>query len=365
MNKSTVAIITRTKDRPLLLERAVNSVLNQTYEDWVHVIVNDAGEKSCVENLAQKYSDKYAGRVKIIHNEESKGMERASNIGIENSKSDCIVILDDDDSWEKDFLEKSLKLLYEEKNEGVMSHCNYIIEKIENDRIIQFNKYPFNTNIDKITLQSAILSKVYPPPVSFIFKRKCYERLGGFNEEFIKSGDVEFTLRFLQKFKISVFKKALANYHARPYNQGIQANSTQWDNVYWEKKLSQSFFKTNLTLGIVYFILNKLKPLRDLFILRKKIKNLKNKKIVLYGAGIRAKELMPLLKNYNILGILDNSKEKQGEKFQDYQVFSPEKISELNPDTVILTVANTTMVKPFVEKLISESGIDCEILVIE
>ena len=41
--KAKVAIITRTKDRPLLLERAIQSVESQTYSDYVHVILNDGG----------------------------------------------------------------------------------------------------------------------------------------------------------------------------------------------------------------------------------------------------------------------------------------------------------------------------------
>ena len=41
-----VAIITRTKDRPFLLPRAIDSVLKQTQGDWIHVIVNDGGDAS-------------------------------------------------------------------------------------------------------------------------------------------------------------------------------------------------------------------------------------------------------------------------------------------------------------------------------
>lgn len=359
-----IAIITRTKDRPLLLERAILSVLNQSFMDWQHIIVNDAGDPGCVEKLVQKYSDEYDNRVKIIHNEESKGMERASNIGIKNAQSEYIVILDDDDSWENDFLEKSLEYLEKQHAQGVITHCNYVIEKIENNNVEILQKYPFNTDIDKMTLKSVILSKIYPPPVSFIFERICYDQLNGFNEEFLKAGDIEFILRFLQKFKITVLQKALANYHARPYNQGVQANSTQQDNSCWEKKLSKSLLKTNFELGLIYYFLNKIKPIRDFFVTRKKIKNLKRKKVALYGAGIRAKELLPLLKKLNIVGVFDNSKEKQGGSLGDYKIFAPDKISELRPEILILTVANKTMVMPFVIKLIEENRLNCDILTV-
>ncbi|GAG92375.1 unnamed protein product, partial [marine sediment metagenome] len=79
MSKPKIAIITRTKNRPLFLERAVNSVLNQNFENFMHVIVNDGGETDPVDKLALKYKDLYNDRLKIVHNDVSKGMEAASN----------------------------------------------------------------------------------------------------------------------------------------------------------------------------------------------------------------------------------------------------------------------------------------------
>ena len=46
-----VAVITRTKDRPILLRRAIESVLRQSFGEWVHVIINDGGNPSTVDFL--------------------------------------------------------------------------------------------------------------------------------------------------------------------------------------------------------------------------------------------------------------------------------------------------------------------------
>ena len=50
----SVSIITRTKNRPLFLARAIKSVTTQTYTEWQHIIVNDAGNKEIVENIVFK-----------------------------------------------------------------------------------------------------------------------------------------------------------------------------------------------------------------------------------------------------------------------------------------------------------------------
>lgn len=55
-----VAVITRTKDRPVMLERCAESVLGQTYKDWVHVIVNDGGNPTTVELTLAPFHNEYA-----------------------------------------------------------------------------------------------------------------------------------------------------------------------------------------------------------------------------------------------------------------------------------------------------------------
>ena len=77
-SNNKVAIITRTKNRVLLLDRAVKSVLCQTFDNWQHVIVNDGGDANPVDELVDRYLDQYAGRLTVIHNTQSKGMEAAS-----------------------------------------------------------------------------------------------------------------------------------------------------------------------------------------------------------------------------------------------------------------------------------------------
>lgn len=358
-----VAIITRTKDRPLLLERAILSVLNQSFEDWMHLIVNDGGDKVDVENLEQKYQERYNGRLKIIHNEISKGADRVINFGINNSEGDYVVLLDDDDSWEKDFLKECISA-FEGNYDGVMSHSNYVIEKVNDESIEVIQKYPFNSHIEELNLTSVVLGGFCPPPVSFVFKRSVYELLGGFNEEFEKAGDAEFILRFLGEFKAGVVKKPLANYHFRPYNQGAQANVTQSDNQDWVRKISKSLFEHSFSLGLTYLVLSLIKPIRDFIVIAKKISALKGKKTALYGAGTRANQLWPLLKRINIVGFLDNSKEKQEQGFNGYKVFAPDDIDKLNPDVIVFSIANHMMVLPFVQKILDEKNMDCEIVIL-
>ena len=106
-----VAVITRTKNRNILLPRAINSVLSQTSPEWVHVIINDGGDTEELESTILPFRENYGDRLIVIHNEFSLGMEAASNKAIMAVDSDYIVIHDDDDSWQETFLEETIAVL--------------------------------------------------------------------------------------------------------------------------------------------------------------------------------------------------------------------------------------------------------------
>ncbi len=99
-------------------------------DDWVHVIVNDGGEPAEVDRLVAERADRYAGRCHVVHNNTSRGMEAASNQGVEASSSQFIAIHDDDDAWRPEFLRKTVA--YMEANAsfpklaGVITHTERV-----------------------------------------------------------------------------------------------------------------------------------------------------------------------------------------------------------------------------------------------
>jgi len=101
-----VAIITRTLNRPLLLQRAAQSILNQTFEDYCWVVVNNGAEE-----FVKKITSEFPKEKIIIHNPKPMGMTASSNIGLKSSQSEYVVLLDDDDTWHPRFLERTVSYL--------------------------------------------------------------------------------------------------------------------------------------------------------------------------------------------------------------------------------------------------------------
>lgn len=196
-----VAIIMRTKNRPLLLDRGIQDVLKQDYSDWVLMIVNDGGEGGQVEELAAKYAVAGNGRIHLIHHAESLGMEAASNVGIRATDSTFIVIHDDDDEWRSDFLQATVAALSGSEAQGVMVRTEIVYERVTGTDIEVVDREIFAADISEITLFD-LLRFNRGTPISFLYRRAVHESIGYYDESLAVVGDWEFHLRFAAGFAI-------------------------------------------------------------------------------------------------------------------------------------------------------------------
>ncbi len=222
---SKVAIITRTKNRPVTLKRAIESVSRQTFRDYVHVIVNDGGDPGEVDRLVDLCGDDARGKILVIHNPLSLGMEAASNVGIKASQSEYILIHDDDDSLYPDFLEKTAAFMQEKGGLfcGVCTWMNLVKETIQGDSITTISEKLYSS-IKSVSIgQMAVVNRLVP--IGFLYKRLLHDEIGYYDESLPVLGDWDFYLRALEKHDIGILPQILARYHQRTSTQGIYANS--------------------------------------------------------------------------------------------------------------------------------------------
>jgi glycosyltransferase involved in cell wall biosynthesis len=254
-----VTVITRTKNRPALLGRAVRSVLDQTLKHWEMLIVNDGGEPSPVEQLVWSVAREAAGRIRILHNPTSLGMEAASNHGLDAASGDYVVIHDDDDSWSPTFLEMCVNHLDNADHivGGVVTRSQKILERLDRGVVTEIGSEPYTPGLASITLMGMARANMFPP-IAFLFRRSAAEKIGRFNAELPVLGDWEFNLRFLSHFDIDVIEATLANYHIRPETRsGIYSNTVvgglnlhqKYDARLRNELLRQDFRKGQIGLG--------------------------------------------------------------------------------------------------------------------
>ena len=211
-----VAVITRTKNRPVLLRRAANSVALQTYSNLEWVVVNDGGDLLAVRKvIAQSLAD--PSKITICHNPKSLGMEAASNAGIRNSNSEWIVIHDDDDSWHSNFLKHTTHFLRRNRGlySGVITGTLYITEEILGENVIEHDRVPYQDWVKSVQLAEMATGNFFAP-IAFVFEREIYNKVKGYDPKLPVLGDWDFNLRFLLEADIGVIDDQLAYYHHRP-----------------------------------------------------------------------------------------------------------------------------------------------------
>jgi glycosyltransferase involved in cell wall biosynthesis len=214
-----VAVVTRTKNRPLLLPRARHSVEAQSFEDRLWVLVNDAGEREPVEREAAAARAEGLDTL-VIHRDQSTGMEAASNDGIGRTKSKFVAIHDDDDTWHPEFLATTVAFLRDNPAYvGVTTRCSRIDETLSEAGPKTLQTTPYNDRLHAMHLGDMAVQNQFPP-ISFLFRRSLYEQLGGFDESLPVLGDWDFHLRGLLVGNIGVIPERLANYHLRERPEG-------------------------------------------------------------------------------------------------------------------------------------------------
>lgn len=136
-----VSVVIPTRNRFEMLVTAVKSVLEQTYQDFEIIIIDDASTDRTSSILAY-FDDE---RIRYFRNEENIGGSASRNIGISNSKGLYIGFLDDDDEWLPTKLEKQITLFNEKPDIAFMA-CGFYFYDTKRKKIIYkvFPKYRGN-----------------------------------------------------------------------------------------------------------------------------------------------------------------------------------------------------------------------------
>ena len=100
-----VSIIMPTYNCEEYINETIQSVINQTHENWELIIIDDCSKDNTVENINNYLSDK---RIVVIHNETNEGAALCRNKGLRKAKGRWIAFLDGDDVWLPQKLEKQI-----------------------------------------------------------------------------------------------------------------------------------------------------------------------------------------------------------------------------------------------------------------
>ncbi|NVJ86750.1 MAG: glycosyltransferase family 2 protein [Algoriphagus sp.] len=202
------------------ISRSINSVINQTFQDWELIFVDDASTDSSIAE-ARKFNDT---RIQIFHREiPGPGGYAARNFGVKKARSPWICFLDADDEWKLDYLEnlknhienyRTIEFIgsaWEVSNGNQIQVCSASSQFASNE----FHILKFSGFLEKSISNSPI---VWTSTASV--KRELFEKLEGFPEGICKSGgDIDTWFRLAKEAnEVGFWNKISGTYHIDSVN---------------------------------------------------------------------------------------------------------------------------------------------------
>lgn len=159
----------------------INSVLNQTRFDLIDkiIVVDDGSTDDSVELIKKNFSKE--NKIKIIL-KENGGVSTARNVGIREANSEWIALLDSDDVWLPEKIEKQWEQI--SKNEQILFiGCNRNNENIHWGKKVSNNLYMLDLK--------HILLKNWPHTSTALINKEIFLKVGLFNEEMRYAEDID------------------------------------------------------------------------------------------------------------------------------------------------------------------------------
>ena len=187
-------------NRKNLIQKAIQSVKNQTFQDWFLWLIDDGSTDGGIKSLEQELQSK---KIKVISLKENKGVSFARNRGLELSQSKWVAFLDSDDEWSDQKLEKQIQ--YADKNpDKALIHCN---ETWIKDGLPLSQKKKHKKQGGRIFIPSTKICCISPSAA--LIKRSLFEELGSFREDFPVCEDYELWLRITSRYEVGFLEEVL------------------------------------------------------------------------------------------------------------------------------------------------------------
>jgi len=201
-----VSCVIPTYKRCSQLNNAIKSVLNQTYSNIEAIVVDDNDPNDKYSVLVQEALSKINDpRLKYIQEKKHINGAAARNKGIKEAKGKYLALLDDDDEWLEEKIERQLLYLDEfDDSYGAVSCLTNIVSK---GKVIRKTAPYEGGNLHRNIINRKI--SIYTPTI--LFKRAALDEAGYFDESLIRHQDIQLFLDFSLKNNIAVLNEHLVN----------------------------------------------------------------------------------------------------------------------------------------------------------
>ena len=228
MSNKKVSIIVTAHNYGKFLPQALDSALNQTYDNFEAIVVND-GSTDKTEEVLDAYREN--ARV-IVLKLDGVGLAAAANRGIKESSGEYIVRLDADDWFDENLLTVLANYLDRMPDIGLVFGDYYTVDA-RGEIIGNLRRAKVNDEVELLDRPCLAAGAMY--------RRECFDAIQGYNESLRYQEDYDFWIKFIDKFKVHNVSLPLMYY--RQHGDGMSRN---WDaRMSARRQVKHKFVKDN------------------------------------------------------------------------------------------------------------------------
>lgn len=209
------SIIIPLYNKEKFLEKTLNSVFDQTFDDYEIIVVNDGSTDDSLNILNRFLNNKIK-----IYNQENQGVSSARNLGIEKSSAPFCCFLDADDLWKNNHLQTLFDLTKKFPEAGMF--CSRYEIQITKNKIItpsfdfenSYEGYVFDFFKSSMVNRVALTSTV-------CINKKIHKEINGFNISVNNGEDLDFWIRIALNYKVAISNKTTAFYNHMVENHSL------------------------------------------------------------------------------------------------------------------------------------------------
>jgi len=210
-NPPTVSVCIPTYNRAQMLKESLESVLNQEFEDFELIISDNASEDE-TSSVVGAFGD---WKIRYVRNRRNMGQLHNWNQCLNLARGKYVTILPDDDVMMADNLQAKVELLSRNPHVGLVHSKYHIID--HEGRIVRENTnwgHGADRTSDVVerghdVLAAMLLTSNMVNAPTVLFRRACYERLGGFTRQLSLAFDWEYWMRIAVHYDIAFLARPL------------------------------------------------------------------------------------------------------------------------------------------------------------
>ena len=199
-----VSVIIPTHNRARFLAGAVKSVLEQSYQDFEIIVVDDCSS----DHTAAMMESLGRPEIRYLRHDRQLGGAAARNTGIHHSTGEYVAFLDDDDEWYPEKLGRQMSMMLASPADVGGIYTGYFIVDRSNG---QMRSQMVPTERGEL-YESLLAGNCIGSTSSMLLRRNCFETVGVFDERLPSFQDYDLWLRIARKYHFDCIRQPLLKY---------------------------------------------------------------------------------------------------------------------------------------------------------